>query len=118
MVDTDRREAEVLAVRPLADAVEIDLHVPPDLFWFRGHFPGVPILPGVVQIDWAIAMACRHFAADLSAGRALRVKFRSVIQPDERVTLALRHVTGKKAVAFEYRRDGEVCSSGQVGAEP
>ena len=30
------------------------LHADAELFWFRGHFPTLPILPGVAQLDWAL----------------------------------------------------------------
>jgi 3-hydroxymyristoyl/3-hydroxydecanoyl-(acyl carrier protein) dehydratase len=37
------------------------LRVPPTLEHFRGHFPGFPILPGVVQLDWAVRFGRLHF---------------------------------------------------------
>ncbi len=30
------------------------LYVHPQIRWFTGHFPGRPVLPGVVQIGWAV----------------------------------------------------------------
>jgi len=42
--------------RAAPDGLELDLRVPPDLEYFAGHFPGIPILPGVVQIDWSVRL--------------------------------------------------------------
>jgi 3-hydroxymyristoyl/3-hydroxydecanoyl-(acyl carrier protein) dehydratase len=112
------RQPQTLAVRRQSASADIELHVPPDLYWFRGHFPGAPILPGVVQIDWALAMAREHLGLGFDAGRTLRVKFRSVIQPGDRLTLAIRYLVDRDAIAFEYRRGDEVCSNGQIGAAP
>jgi len=56
-------EALLLAPRPKApevlEQVEADgewtlqLSIPPDLAYFSGHFPVTPVLPGVVQVEWA-----------------------------------------------------------------
>lgn len=57
---------------------------------FDGHFPGAPILPAVVQIRVAVAMAAEH------AGRPLRLqaiesaKFLSPVHPDEEILVRLR----------------------------
>ena len=60
-------EPAVLAVRSSEGRAELDLVVPPDLLYCRGHFPNRAILPGVVQIDWAILLGRRHFQLGPSA---------------------------------------------------
>jgi 3-hydroxyacyl-[acyl-carrier-protein] dehydratase len=110
-----RRLPHVLAAHRTPDRAEIELAVPADLVWFHGHFPGTPILPGVVQIAWAVAMARAHLSLDVSAPPVIRVKFQTVIQPDDRVTLVLQHVRAKGAIDFEYRKGGRACSSGRLG---
>jgi acyl-coenzyme A synthetase/AMP-(fatty) acid ligase len=38
-------------VRTTGRGVELVIALPPELRWFDGHFPGFPVLPGVVQVD-------------------------------------------------------------------
>ncbi len=40
--------------------VLLALTVPDDLLYFDGHFRVAPVLPGVVQVDWAIHYGRLH----------------------------------------------------------
>jgi len=87
-----RRLPEVLAERrPGGDAwdVELDLRVPADLEYFTGHFPGAPVLPGVVQIDWCVQLARDRLALPGAFRGLEQVKFLAPIGPDARITLRL-----------------------------
>lgn len=95
-------------------AAELDMEIPPGLLWFQGHFPGHPILPGVVQMDWAVHFGREELGLVLPAAREFQIKFKSVIAPGDRLTLALRHDAARDRLSFEYRRDGEICSTGTV----
>ncbi|WP_431855369.1 AMP-binding protein [Azospirillum sp.] len=108
---------DVRAVRPLADGVELDLFIPGDLAQLEGHFPGMPIVPGVAQIDWAVAFANAHLGLGIEAAQAFQVKFRRVTVPDTQVTLALRHNPARRRLSFEYRCGDEPLSSGSIGVE-
>ena len=112
-----RRDPEVRAVRPLGDGVELDLFLAADLLPFRGHFPGVGVLPGVAQINWAVKFARRHLSLTDGTAPAFQVKFRRVIGPDSLVTLALRMDIRKRRLLFEYRVGDEVMSSGSIPTE-
>ena len=105
--------------RGLLRRAEIDLVVEPDLFWFQGHFPERPTLPGVVQLDWALDFARRHLGLTVPAARCFQVKYKAVISPDTRLTLvlALHPTASGRRLTFEYRRDGEVYSTGSVTLE-
>ncbi len=110
------RLPRVLTVRPQQDGVELDLLVQAELLWFQGHFPGFPILPGVVQLDWAVHFAHEQGVIDAPAARAFQVKFRSVVTPCDTLTLVLQRQAKGGRVAFEFRRGDAVCSSGQLFA--
>lgn len=110
---------QVLAVRPQANGVDIDIVLRPDLPWFQGHFPQMAILPGVVQLDWAIHFARQHAVLAARAVPAFQVKFRALVRPQDALTLMLRRKGETNRVAFEFRRGTEVCSSGQLfGGDP
>lgn len=94
--------------------VVLDLEIAASLLWFQGHFPDHPILPGVVQLDWAAHFARTELGLSLPAAREFQIKFKAVIRPGDRVALALRHHAAKGRLAFEYRRGDDVCSSGTV----
>ena len=108
---------DVRAVRPLANGVELDLFIPGDLAQLDGHFPGMPIVPGVAQIDWAVMFANTHLGLGTAAAQSLQVKFRRVTVPDTLVTLALRHAPARRRLTFEYRCGDETLSSGSIGVE-
>lgn len=106
-------QPQVRAVRHAADAVEIDLFVPRALEFFPDHFPRLGLVPGVVQVDWAITLAREHLPP-AGAFRGVRnLKFQRPIFPDTAVTLTLaRGATGE--LAFAFRSPGHDYSSGRV----
>lgn len=92
----------------------VEFIVPHDLFYLEGHFPGKPILPGVVQIGWVI-----HYFRELfgDPGDFLRLevlKFQQVIQPGERISLNMMWDATKNKLTFHYA--GRDCShaSGRI----
>ena len=112
------RDPVVTAERPLPGGCALDLDVPAELAWCRGHFPGFPIVPGVVMLRWALAHARERFGTGEAEPLAVQVKFRRPVRPGDRLTLELRHAPAARRLSFTYR-DGEVvCSTGHVTFAP
>ena len=101
---------DVLAERAGAGGVELDLRVPPDLAYFEGHFPGLPILPGVVQIDWSVKLARERLDLRGVFAGAENLKFLSIVRPGACPTLALGFSGGR--LAFSYHGPQGRISSG------
>ncbi|MBR9970180.1 hypothetical protein [Magnetospirillum sulfuroxidans] len=108
----------ILTHRPIATGAELDLFIDPALLWFRGHFPDFLLLPGVVQLDWALTLAEQYLGLAAEPASQFQVKYKGAIFPGDSVTLALRHDPAKARLTFDYRRDGAVCSSGSVAVAP
>ena len=105
----------VLSVaRPSADEAFVTLDLPADHPAFAGHFPGQPVLPGVVQTDWAIRLGDELLGTGITAATDFQVKFRRVIQPGDSLELTLRHDRTKHSLSFEYRQKGEIASTGRI----
>jgi len=91
-----------------------ELRVPPALDHFAGHFPGLPILPGVVQVDWAIRLASEHVAAARAIESVDRLKFMAPVPPGAVLELRLAHDAARRRVQFAYRMNGRDCASGAI----
>lgn len=106
----------ILATHVLADgATRFDLGLPADHPAFDGHFPGAPILPAVVQIDWVVRIAGTALGLDLHAACDFRVKCQRAITPgDRQVALTLRVDRAKGTLDFAYAIDGVTASSGRI----
>ncbi len=59
---------------------------------FKGHFPQVPILPGVVLIDAAVKLVARVLERPLRLERLASVKFCSAVAPNEAITFTFTAV--------------------------
>jgi 3-hydroxymyristoyl/3-hydroxydecanoyl-(acyl carrier protein) dehydratase len=107
-------EPIVVDERVSESVAELRLRVPRDLEYFTGHFPGVPIVPGVVQIQWAMALARRylHLSAEFAGMEAL--KFRQVMGPDTEATLTLKYSAETSKLHFSFESDQGRHSSGRV----
>jgi len=84
-----------------------------DLSWFRGHFPDMPILPGVVQLHWAVIVARAVFEFPDSPLEIKRLKFKNVVIPPRALELSVsRHVSNE--VQFGFYGPDEQYSQGRL----
>ena len=84
----------VVRTETTATGVTLTLKVPAALAYFPGHFPVHAILPGVVQIDWAIHFGRQHFPLLPRFCKMEALKFQAIIEPEQEITLALEHKPG------------------------
>jgi acyl-coenzyme A synthetase/AMP-(fatty) acid ligase/3-hydroxymyristoyl/3-hydroxydecanoyl-(acyl carrier protein) dehydratase len=97
-----------------ANEVTLALHLPAQLVYFDGHFPGSPVLPGVVQLSWVDLFARQLFDAKGGWRRMEAVKFSRLLLPETDVALTLQAHDDGDQIRFSYAIDGVVCSSGRL----
>ena len=94
--------------------LETSFSVPPDHPAFAGHFPGNPIVPGVLLLDaavHAVQQALSTGAATPSC-RISAAKFLSPVGPGESLTLSCR--PGAGGIHFEIRSGARKVASGTL----
>lgn len=103
----------IAAIEEAGDEVLLRLEVAPDLAWFRGHFPGQPVLPGIIQVHWAAEVASALFDLDGPPRHIKRLKFSNIVVPPRTVELVLaRH--GEREVQFTVRSVDQQHSQGRL----
>jgi 3-hydroxymyristoyl/3-hydroxydecanoyl-(acyl carrier protein) dehydratase len=102
--------AEVVA---MLEHVEIPLRFSGDEHFFQGHFPGAPILPGVVQLGLAVENAKKAYGFDGALKMAKKLKFVHIIEPGHDIVLSLSK-SGDGEVKYEFSEGGALCSSGTL----
>ncbi|MCT6590171.1 hydroxymyristoyl-ACP dehydratase [Pantoea dispersa] len=89
-----------------------------DLLWFRGHFPTLPILPGVAQLDWVLHYGLTRLAPGKSFASIENIKFQQPVPPDAQLELQLQWLPEKSVLSFRYAllrgAQAEVASSGKI----
>jgi len=117
-------EALLLAARPKAPEVleqsasdgewSLQLSVPPDLAYFSGHFPKAPVLPGVVQVEWALNLGRQLLKLDGAFAGMEVLKFQQLVRPGDEIQLHLRFDAERGKLYFAYRNNLATCSSGRI----
>ena len=103
----------IVAIDEDESQVAVRLDVSGELSWFQGHFPGEPVLPGVVQVHWAAEVASILFELEGPPQHIKRLKFSNVIVPPRVIELTLaRH--GERDVQFQVQGEGLQHSQGRL----
>jgi 3-hydroxyacyl-[acyl-carrier-protein] dehydratase len=99
------------------DGAAIELAVPLDLDYFDGHFPGAPVVPGVVLIKWALGLARARLGVAGAFAGVEALKFQQVLRPGAQVTLELEYAAAGK-LQFSFRSGQQRVGSGRVLLRP
>jgi acyl-coenzyme A synthetase/AMP-(fatty) acid ligase len=94
-----------------------EVFVPADAWYFRGHFPGDPILPGIAQLsELVMPHVTRAWPSSGRPRRLTRLKFQIPIRPRDLLGLVLER-NGAGALHFELRVRQERAASGAIELE-
>ncbi len=107
-------EPEIVGEVQEGSSARVRLRISPTLAYFAGHFPTWPILPGVVQVNWAANMAHRFFGERGVFLGMDNIKFHRVVRPGMELELALSFDEHKNRIDFSFDRDGLKYSSGRL----
>lgn len=91
---------------------EYEMFFPEISNFFRGHFTGFKILPGVAELYFVLFFANDAFKIPMEVQVLKKIKFSHIIFPEK--TVKLKIVNEPKSVEFAFESDGIVCASGNI----
>jgi 3-hydroxyacyl-[acyl-carrier-protein] dehydratase len=94
----------------VADTPHSTLRVPRDHVIFAGHFPGMPLVPGVMLLEWTLREVARELATEPHHLNIRESKFFSPLHPDEQAELFLTIGTARHT--FRICRGAQLLASG------
>lgn len=114
----------------LVDEIEVDNNgvchgtykIKDDEFFCRGHFPGNPVVPGVIQCE-IMAQSCALLVKDELKGKTTlysgidNVRFKNVIRPGDVCVITARLKSKRSNLYFceaSIEVDGKLCCKGEL----
>jgi acyl-CoA synthetase (AMP-forming)/AMP-acid ligase II/3-hydroxymyristoyl/3-hydroxydecanoyl-(acyl carrier protein) dehydratase len=114
--DTPAEAPELVYEFSAQGFAERSCRVPKDLSCFAGHFPSVPVVPAVLQLDWAIALAYRLVAPERPVAEVESLKLKTRLLPGDRFQLQVR-VVDENRVDFQLANEEFTHASGRIRFE-
>ncbi len=108
------RSFEVLSARQEAHALQLSCRVPRDLDYFRGHFEGIPVVAGVVQLKWVDEAIRRFFGRQLAVTGMEAVKFHQLLFPESLFTMEIQHHPDKGKWSYRITTETGKVASGRL----
>lgn len=81
---------------------------------FEGHFPQAAILPGVVQLSWAVEAGREAFGLTAPVRRVEVLKFQQVVRPGTRLRLTLQWDDQRRRLSFRFQSGVGTHGSGRL----
>lgn len=94
--------------------VEYCLKIPQDLAYFEGHFNTMPVVPGVVQLKWAVDLARADLGLKGDVSQGSQIKFMKLMRPNDLVSLLLEFNADTSTVSYRYKAGDASYSSGRM----
>jgi 3-hydroxymyristoyl/3-hydroxydecanoyl-(acyl carrier protein) dehydratase len=114
------KSAGVDADRPIVleqfrgrDYLERSCRVPEDLGCFSGHFPGHPVVPGALQLDWVIDVAAELLDAPPRIAELESLKFSAPLGPGHVFRIHVRNAANNQ-INFTISAEGVDYARGRV----
>ena len=120
VIKTDVRKTDVIKTGAINDAFEHDFCIGADHPSLPGHFPGHPLVPGVILLE-QVAIALRAWRGQHLI-RVLEAKFMAPLLPAEQALVRLTVVAANGAtekasaarIRFEFFRDDTLLARGTI----
>ena len=99
-----------------AARLEQRVRVPETLAYLEGHFPGHPIVPGVVQVQWVLEAATAWLGRRPVVRRMDAIKFKTPLLPGRTFSLVIEQAQSDTEALLRFSlKDGETLfSSGRL----
>ncbi len=97
--------------------LELELQVPDDLCFLRGHFEGFPVVPGVVQLQWVIEWAAEWLGEEPRVQAVEALKFKQILAGGTHFRLRLERTNDARKLRFKLWNERGEFSSGRLLVE-
>jgi 3-hydroxymyristoyl/3-hydroxydecanoyl-(acyl carrier protein) dehydratase len=95
--------------------MDTTFHVDADSPWFRGHFPGNPVYPGIAQLGLVFDLLQKHTDTPLRLVDIRRVRFKQMVVPEDNLVVEASPKKDRDgAFAFRILKADTVMTSGMM----
>jgi acyl-coenzyme A synthetase/AMP-(fatty) acid ligase/3-hydroxymyristoyl/3-hydroxydecanoyl-(acyl carrier protein) dehydratase len=112
------REPILISEQRAENKLVRELRVPADLAFLEGHFPGRPLVAGVVQLHWAMQAARELVGPALRVGALSGVRLRDVLEPEQSFALEVELAPDRASLRFRLFAGERTFASGRAALVP